>query len=502
MFALFSKRNQVSLKKILSEIFSVDARSLALLRISTALLLIADLVIRSTDLTAHYSDTGVLPRMAHYELVYQQYISLHLLSGLPYMVGFLFILAALFAILMGIGYKTRLFTVLSWVMLVSLQNRNPMVLQGGDDLLRMMLFWAMFIPWGDYFSIDSLSNNKYQKHYTVFSPGVIAFMVQVGILYLSTFLQKSGAEWRSEFTAVYYALNVDQMALAPAQWFRQYPLLMKISTALVIILEGMAPLLLFFPLKTAWVRIITVPLLIGMHITFGLFLKIGLFPYIDAVALLIFLPSLFWSKAEWLLFKVKTSPSTTLISLPKKSATFYTETAVVGLLLICVVFWNVTTLTSKVKGPAFYNTFMATLRLDQNWGMFSPRPFRDDGWYIIPAKDRKGREFDLFKRDNLAKVDWVKPFQASRLFKNYRWRKYMRNIYYTENERHRLYLGKCLCVDWNTNHSYEDQITDFDIYYIREDTPTDASQPSTYENILLWTHYCFDKEEAVTEFVE
>ena len=35
--------------------------------------------------------------------------------------------------------------------------RNPLVVQGGDVLLRVLLFWAMFLPWCAYYSVDSLS---------------------------------------------------------------------------------------------------------------------------------------------------------------------------------------------------------------------------------------------------------------------------------------------------------------------------------------------------------
>ena len=497
MSILLAIRDKIPYRKTFSDLFSADIRSLALLRVCTALVILADLAIRCTDLTAHYSDTGVLPRLAHYELTHHQLISLHLLSGSPYVIGFLFALAAVFAVLMAVGYRTRLFTVLSWIMLVSLQNRNPMVLQGGDDLLRMVLFWAMFIPWGSYFSMDALSRSRQRpsSRYSVFSPGVVALMIQVGILYFSTFWQKSGPEWRSEFTAVYYALNVDQLALEPAYWFRQHPLLMKISTVIVVFLEGIAPVLLFFPYKSSWVRIITIPLLVGMHITFGLFLKIGLFPYIDAVVLLVFLPSLFWQQINKYFARFE-APLTTAHRplLPEKSVRFRMEVAIVGLLLSGVAFWNVTTLHAEVKGPIWYESLMTTLRLDQNWGMFAPYPFRDDGWYVMPAKDRSGNEFDLFKQDATASVSWIKPLRASKTFKNYRWRKYMRNIYYAENERHRLYLGKCLCLDWNENHRYEEQLTDFTIYYRLEGTPSDRKQLPTYENRLLWTHQCFDEE--------
>jgi hypothetical protein len=48
-------------------LFSADVRSLALLRVALAVVVAGDLVSRSTDLTAFYSDDGVLPRSVQIE---------------------------------------------------------------------------------------------------------------------------------------------------------------------------------------------------------------------------------------------------------------------------------------------------------------------------------------------------------------------------------------------------------------------------------------------------
>ena len=33
-------------------------------------------------------------------------------------------------------------------MLTGIDNRNPLVIDGGDDFLRMLLFWGLFLPLG------------------------------------------------------------------------------------------------------------------------------------------------------------------------------------------------------------------------------------------------------------------------------------------------------------------------------------------------------------------
>ena len=48
--------------KVLRNIFAVDLRALAAMRVAVGILLIADLAIRAGDLGAWMSDRGVLPR--------------------------------------------------------------------------------------------------------------------------------------------------------------------------------------------------------------------------------------------------------------------------------------------------------------------------------------------------------------------------------------------------------------------------------------------------------
>jgi len=120
---------------------SVDLRALAAFRIGLGALVIADLLLRSRSLTAFYTDYGVLPRRAFFS-DYSGNYSLHALSGEPWAVGLLFALAGAFALALVVGYRTRLVTLVSWVLLVSLHARNPMVLNSGDTLLRMLLFWS------------------------------------------------------------------------------------------------------------------------------------------------------------------------------------------------------------------------------------------------------------------------------------------------------------------------------------------------------------------------
>ncbi len=65
-------------KRFLAETFDLDLRSMALARVSLAVVMLVDLVLRAADLTAHYTNAGVMPQdllMARGGL--SPYLSLH-----------------------------------------------------------------------------------------------------------------------------------------------------------------------------------------------------------------------------------------------------------------------------------------------------------------------------------------------------------------------------------------------------------------------------------------
>lgn len=144
----------------LREVFGVDLRTLALFRVLLASYLILDLCLRARDLTAHYTDFGIMPRSVLAESLSTGSWSFHALSGSASLQVFLFVVAGAFAAMMLVGWRTRLATLVSWVLLVSLQNRNVFILSGEDNLAIVLLFWAMFLPLGARYSIDCALDTK------------------------------------------------------------------------------------------------------------------------------------------------------------------------------------------------------------------------------------------------------------------------------------------------------------------------------------------------------
>ncbi len=278
-------------------IFGIDLRTLALFRVSLATMVITDLVLRARDLRAHYTDAGMLPRAALLGDIGQWGYSLHLASGSAAIQAGLFVVAGLVALSLLVGYRTRLSTVVSWFLLLSLQARNPGIVQGADLLLSLLLFWGMFLPLEARFSVDAALNEQIQKAPdSYFSVATMALLLQCMSVYFFGALQKTAPTWIPDGTAVYYALHIDYLVTPFAIWLRHFPIFLQGLTYFVWGLELVAPLLMFSPLFHVPLRLLGLALLIGMHIGFALCLEIGIFPFVSITSLLAFIPGTVWKR--------------------------------------------------------------------------------------------------------------------------------------------------------------------------------------------------------------
>jgi hypothetical protein len=56
-------------------------------------------------------------------------------------------------------------------------------------------------------------------------------------------------------------------------------------------------------------------------------------------------------------------------------------------------------------------------------------------------------------------------------YKDFRWRKYMVNLWARNYAAYRPYYAHFLCREWNRSHDYQNQVTSLEIIYMKEDTP-------------------------------
>ena len=452
----------------LEKVFAIDVRSLALLRVCLGLLLITDLIARGMNLEAHYTDTGVMPiaYLSSTTLAQYYYLTIHTMHGSYGVQCALFLIAAVFALALIAGYRTRFVTIVCWVLLSSLQSRNAMIMTGADQILRMMIFWGMFLPLGACWSVDSHRHpDPHQLPKRVFSVATIALLLQVCFIYWFTVALKSDPQWRSEGTAVYHALTLDQFATPFGRSLIAYPALLKFFTFATMALELFGPVLVFTPLFPGPVRSFMVLTFICFHLGLGVTLELGLFPLISGTAWIAFLPGWFWDhwfrrtarfalgarnplSRPWVEDRLQRLPQRAFRTGLHPAAQVFA-----GLCLLYVFLWNVRSLDFNRYETYFsqkLNWIGEILRLDQYWNLFAPFPMSDHGWYVIPAKLGDGTEVDLF--NDGAPVTWTKPALVSAAYKNDRWRKYLVNLWMQENSNQRVLYASYLVRKWNREH--------------------------------------------------
>jgi len=475
----------------MSRMLAVDLRSLALLRISYGLFLLLDLLIRAVDIVPFYTDYGACPRAAVLELGWQRaYVCLHMANGTWPFQALLFTVGGLAAIALMLGYRTRLAGLICWLHLVSLHNRNGMVLDGGDIYLRVILFWGLFMPWGARFSVDSVRRGEDgPPDNTWFDASTLAYLLQICMVYWFAVFHKTGVEWRSEGSAVYYALMIEQLTTPLAPLLLGYPGFMRALSWGTLGWEAVGP---FFLLVNGPLRVIGVLGFIALHLGFGLFMHLAIFALIGAFSPIGMLPEWFWRRAgrgleerlnRWFaaVSRKLALPGADPAPGPLNPAV---SGVVLGLLIYCVM-WNLSGLpNSKVKCPQDLGYL---LRIDQMWNMFAPKPLTEDGWYVIEAKRVGGGTVDLFQRGG--PVTWDKPSHVAGTYANARWRKYMMNLWSASLQSWRLHYGRYLTRSWNDKHEGPDQIKEFQIIFMKENTVANGTEPVV--KVPIWTHYCF-----------
>ena len=246
--------------KLLERRYGLDLRSLALLRLGLALVLLCDLWGRMGNLSIDYSDQGTLPRSALEPLWLPGYWSIHALSGSVGWQVVCFAIATISTLLMLIGYRTRWAMVVTWVMLISLHNRNPLILSASDDILRAVMFWAIFLPLGSSYSVDQALNMS-----TIPQPKRILTGATLGLVVQQSY--------------IYIALSLS-------------PSIHGVGVALALV--GL--LLLWSPVKISICRMLAVVLFILLHTGTGLALNLSFLAVISCFTWLAFIPSSVWDR--------------------------------------------------------------------------------------------------------------------------------------------------------------------------------------------------------------
>jgi hypothetical protein len=263
---------------------------IALFRMLYGLLIIATLLLLRPDWLAWYGAHAWTSVSTMHKM--EPGMRLNLFTILPQSDRWaeaLFWLFLIAAVCLTIGFLTRASSVVVFLCLVSIQQRNVYILNPGDGFLRVAGFFLMFAPAGAALSIDRLIRiwkGKEGPEVPLAAPWAQRMIqIEVALVYFATFCWKSmGADWVNG-TALYYVFRLDEVRRFPLPSWIMQPVFVKIGTWLTLAIE--------FSLGTLiWFKELRYPvLLLGvlLHLTLEYSLNIPLFQWVMLSSYVLFI---------------------------------------------------------------------------------------------------------------------------------------------------------------------------------------------------------------------
>ena len=136
-------------RNYLDFLFNLDPRSMGLFRIIFGMLCITDLWLRLPYIQMMYSSSGWHPNgwvVNHFGIERAHPLSLLHMINTTTSIHVFFVVAIVCAFLFTIGYRTKLFQVLTAICMISVHNRNDILQNGGDIVHNVWWIWVIFLP--------------------------------------------------------------------------------------------------------------------------------------------------------------------------------------------------------------------------------------------------------------------------------------------------------------------------------------------------------------------
>lgn len=415
--------------------FEVDTRALAALRVALGCVLLVDLVHRAGSFGLFYTAEGVYPLAVHEAASGPAgRLSVHALSDRAAFQTALFVLAGAFAAAFAVGYRTRLVGAVSLLLVVSLHIRTPVVLNGGDRLLRVLLFVALLTPLGERFSVDALRRGSARRR--VATVGTAALLLQPVVVFTTNAAEKHRGRLWYAGDGLEAALSDPTLTTAVGVRLLDFPfLLVAANYAWVGLLAGAAPLLL---LTAGRLRALAALMYLGAFAGMGLSLSVGLFPLVLAASVLPFLTTPIWDVTESTASGMATvdrvrSFVTARIAGPTgdhrepPSGGQRNRLRGVGrpaftVLAAAVLLWMLAFAAVDIVDRTPPSPLDAEHLDQQQWDLYAPDPAAAYEWHVVVADREDGSAFDAVDG---GPVSFDRPPDAGAAYDSFRHRRFM-----------------------------------------------------------------------------
>lgn len=291
--ALADRDEGVPLRELMTRAYlRMDRRVLGIFRIYFSGALLYELIRRARHTTLLFSNDGVLPNhFVQYAPQGRPQFSLYLPFSEPREVAFAFGLTGLVYVLLGLGFHTRVMSILAFFCAFSLNTRNLFLEDGGCAILSITAAWAMFLPLGDRFSVDAIRRSmraeladrplsRAEIEAPFVSIAALGIVLQFALLYFFNALHKKGVTWR-DGSAVHYVLWQNRLSTSFAAWFRMHEpgFFSPLASYGTLALEAALPALALSPYHRVRARTVAVLAAISLHVGIALTMTLGPFSY-------------------------------------------------------------------------------------------------------------------------------------------------------------------------------------------------------------------------------
>jgi hypothetical protein len=458
---------------LLRRAFSLDGRSLAAFRIAIGLLVAADALLRSRDISLMLAPDGMFPLP-----LLRQYLddpwawSLAMLVDAAWWGPFMLCLEAAAGLLLAAGCGTRVATIASWVAVVSVLRRTAPATNAGDAWLACLLFWGMFLPLASTWSWDARRGSRRGEEC---STATVALVLQIAVVYLAAGLSKWNDAWLSG-DAIRFAMSVHDHGTPLGEWLLGTGWLARPVSWAVLALELLGPVLLL-----AWpaprVRTSLVVLFMLFHLVSCATMTVGLFGYVGLAAWLAVVPREAWDLLG--AHKVPACKGPGASSAPESCAARWACLAAGTVALVSLVHdvtpWRHTPLPRPIR------SLINIPCMHQEWGMFGDVK-RQEQWAYARAELANGSVVDLLRGGRPLEAE--RPTGGFTSLPHHRWHKLFWVLPRAEQRIFAPAIAAALARQWNARHPPSDGVLFLEIRFARLGR---TSTDDTLHELLLAT---------------
>jgi hypothetical protein len=255
--------------------------TMAVFRILMGTVALANLAMMLPFFDAWFTERGYVP-LRIVKIYFGEDPRLNLIAGVtdPRITYAFYLLVMLAALLTTVGLWTRVSSIVLALGYITLHHRNPMILHGGDLMLRISLMYIALMPAGAAVSLDRLIALKRGKAPPVPAPVSLwpqrLMQYQIALVYLTTMWHKSRGHYWIDGSATWYPMHLNEFDRfwLPA-FLTDNPLMVKISTWGTLAVElSLGTLVFYRPLRN-WVLLAG----LGLHAFIEYAFNIPLFAF-------------------------------------------------------------------------------------------------------------------------------------------------------------------------------------------------------------------------------